>query len=225
MAISNIKEMLGTGIYSVSEAALYARISTGMMARWLFGNSKGKAVLESQYQSSEKVVSFLDLVQTLAIREIRQQHRINLKKIREAIKEAKEKHGMQYPFAMQHYTHLLGERIVINPPGSGLIEASGKHRGQRLFAFVELYLKNLSFDPNGVANAYTIFKHDNISIEMKPGIRFGEPLLPSGYTARVIRESISAEGGIEEAARAYGIPPSEAEASYLLFDHLWKPAA
>ena len=176
MVASNIREMLGTGIYSIQEAALYARLSSGMIGRWLFGNSKGKAVLESQYHSNEKLVSFLDLVQTLAIREIRQQHKINLKKVREAIREAKDKHGMQYPFAMQHYTYLKGEEIVINPPGVGLVEASGKHRGQKLFPFVELYLKSLSFDPSGIANIYTIFKHDNISIEMKPGIRFGEPM-------------------------------------------------
>ncbi len=221
-----IQEMLGSGIYTVQEAALYARVSPQMMSRWLFGNSTGKAVIDPQFASHEKLVSFLDLVQTLAIREIRLQKRVKLSKFREAIKVAKEKFKMSYPFAMRHCAYLWGEDIVISPPNEGYVEASGKHQGQRLFKFVELYLTNLSFDAKGLANNYTIYSHQDIGIHMKPTIRFGEPMLPSGYSAKAIWDSIGVEGGIDETAKAFGIPREEVEASYRLFvDCLGKTAA
>lgn len=61
---------------------------------------------------------------------------------------------------------------------------------------------------------------------MDPHTRFGEPLLPSGYTAMTIWDAIRAEGGIDRAAKAYGIPKEEAQAAYqFVVDHLGKTSA
>src|SRR5436305_15157494 len=97
---------LGNGLYSVAEAALYARVSRAMMTRWLFGGKSGQSVLQPQFGSDNRAVSFLDFIQTLAIREIRFQHKVPLSKFREAIKVAKDKHDLDYPFARKHCTYL-----------------------------------------------------------------------------------------------------------------------
>jgi hypothetical protein len=219
-------QMLGNGIYTLREAALYARVSSQMIARWLFGSQKGKGVVAPQFPDGEQLVSFLDLVQTLAIREIRLQRKIPLPKIRQAIKIAKEAFQMDYPFARHHVTYLLGDELVIRPTAEEYIEASGSRRGQRLFHFVEMYLDNLTFDRDGLARLYKIYEYEEIAIVMKPEIKFGEPMLPSGYSAMALWDSIRSEGGIEQAAKVYGIPKEEVAASYKFFvDFLGKSAA
>jgi hypothetical protein len=218
--------VLGNGLFTVSEAALYARVSPQMMARWLFGSKKGQSVVHPQFGSEGRFVSFLDLVQTLAIREIRMQKNVPLPKFRQAIRVAKEKFDLDYPFARQHCTYLFGDELVIAPPGEGFVEASGKHRGQRLFSFVEMYLKDLSFNPAGLANRYRIYTRDKVPIVMRPDMRFGEPLLPSGYSARSIWESLQTEGSIPRTAEVNGISVAEVEATYrFLVTYLGKSAA
>ncbi len=228
--IAKLQKKLGTGIYTISEAALFARVSPPLLARWLFGNKRGESVVVPQYDPHEKLVGFLDLVQTLAIREIRLQKKIGLQKIKQAVKFAKDHLGMSYPFAMRHVTFLLGDTLVIKRSSDDMdefIEASGAHRGQKLFNFVEFYLKDLSFDVNGLASRYQIFKSaDNVEITMDPRFRFGEPLLPSRYSAMTIWESVLVEGGIEPASKAYGIPKEEVEAAYkFVVNYLGRTAA
>lgn len=221
------KQHLGTGIYSVPEAALYARVSTAVLSRWVFGTASGQPVIEPQYGRDERVVSFLDLVQTLAVREIRLQRKVPLSKFRQAIRLAKERFGLDHPFARRHCTYLLGDELVIRPGPSRdeYVEASGRHTGQRLFPFVEMYLENLDFATDGLAAKYRIYTGP-VPVTMDPSVRFGEPLLPSGYTPFALWDAIKAEGGIDRAARAYGVPVEEVQTAYrFVSDHLGRVAA
>src|SRR5258708_1985764 len=104
-----ILKFVDTGLYSVAEAAIYARVPTALMARWVFGNKSGRGVIDQQVENDEKLVSFLDLIQTLAIREIRLQRRVSLSKFREAIQFAKKTLKLSFPFARRHCTYWNGE--------------------------------------------------------------------------------------------------------------------
>jgi uncharacterized protein (DUF433 family) len=56
---------------------------------------------------------------------------------------------------------------------------------------------------------------------MDPELRFGEPLvLNCKYSARALWEAVNAEGGVEEAAQAYGISPADANAAWNYYDSL-----
>ena len=218
-------QFLGKGMYTVAEAALYCRVTTKLMTRWLFGNSSGGPVMVPQFGTDERFVSFLDLVQTLAIREIRIHHKVTLPKIREAIKFAEDNFKLYHPFARHHCTYLYDDILLIRPDQAedDFIEASGRQKGQRRFTFVEMYLKSLDFTPDGLAYKYRIFTSNHrkpVLVTMDPKVRFGEPLLPSGYTALTIYEGIKVEGGVTQAAKAYGISVNEAEAAYQFADHL-----
>lgn len=218
-------QFLGKGMYTVAEAAMYCRVTTKLMTRWLFGNASAEAVMVPQFGTAERLVSFIDLVQTLAIREIRNHYKVPLPKIREAIKYAEEEWELYHPFARHHCTYLLNDKLIIRPvqDKDEFVEASGKKKGQRLIPFVEMYLKSLDFDPDGLAHKYRIFSSNHskpVAVTMDPKVRFGEPLLPSGYTALTIYEGIKAEGGVTQAAKAYGISVKEAEAAYQFADHL-----
>jgi hypothetical protein len=65
--MKNLQKFIGSGLYTIAEAALYARVKESLLRRWIFGDGR-RAVFDPQFGSHEKLVSFLDLVQTLAIR-------------------------------------------------------------------------------------------------------------------------------------------------------------
>src|SRR4051812_17888165 len=98
----------GVGLYTPAEAAFYARVRTQTLNRWLFGDSRGESVVTAQIKSDdEKIVTFRDFVQALAIRSIRTQYpKISLQKVRRAVDLAGEKLGVRHPFARPHKTYV-----------------------------------------------------------------------------------------------------------------------
>src|SRR5215218_3560740 len=103
-----LKPHIGKGLYTVREAALYSRVRPELLNRWLFGTATSKPVLTPQFGRAEKLVSFLDLVQTLAIRQIRLMYDVPVSKIRQALRWVKKHLDEDYPFARQHFTYLFG---------------------------------------------------------------------------------------------------------------------
>lgn len=208
------REKLGTGLFTVAEAALYARVSTKLISRWIYGTKADESVINPQYGSDERVVSFLDFVQTLAIREIRNTDNIPLQKIRQAVKLAKTKYGMEYPFAMHNVTFWDGNEVVICPTGDEfgpIVQASGKQVGQQYLKFMWGYMDKLEFRHGTICDLYGIFKHKETTIKMDPKIRFGEPMMPSGYSASHIWDAIHVERGVENVSKIYNIPLQEVE--------------
>ncbi len=222
MPATKFDKTLGSGLYSVSEAAFYAKVKPALLSRWLFATG-GRSVISPQFEfgKEDRLVSFLDFIQTLAIRDIRKQKKVPLEQIRNAIHVAEQRFGIDYPFARKHCTYLTtGNRLAICPNGKDFYEVCGKE-AQKLFSFAEHYLELLEYDSGGLAKNYTVFKSKHkspVSIVMDRGIRFGEPMLPSGYSALTIYDSIHAEGSEKRAAAVYGIPVQEAEAAKQFHD-------
>ncbi len=219
----------GTGLYTLPEAALYSRLHPAVLGRWLFGNKSGGRVLSPQLaDDEERAVTFLDFVQALAVRSIRQQHRLSLDKIRTAIERAEKDFGVKYPLARKHTTYLLGRDIQIFPEkGGNPIQLTGRNTGQICNRpIVELQLRDLGWDPEGLAESYRAFSWDGAEVLMDPAKHFGEPIVPScNYSARALWEAAETEGGIEAAAEVYGVAPHEVETACRYFDHLQLAAA
>jgi uncharacterized protein (DUF433 family) len=235
-----IADKIGLGIYSPAEAAFYARVSRGMMSRWVFGDSSGKPVIERQLRDSsesEKVVTFLDFVQTLAIREVRNRHGIPLQRIRQGVDEARQRYGIEYPLACRHTIYLFSDgrgkghgQIVIKQADDSdrvedrFVQLTGKDRGNLLMRpVVEIFLDDLQFDPKtGLASRYSpLTSPSGASIVLDPRRRFGEPIVdPGGYTAETLWDATNVEGGIEAAAEAYGITVDEVRLANQYFDTL-----
>jgi uncharacterized protein (DUF433 family) len=222
--------LLGKGLYSPSEAAVYARMRTRTLNRWLFGTSTAEPALIPQIPSdNERVVTFLDFVQLLAVRDIRSKHKVPLEKIRQAVETARKNH-IQYPFAVKHKTFLFGDmadeghgEVILEIKGK-LIQASGQARGNEVMPEVaELYMRDLYFDPkSGLATKYYPFGEAlHRAIVMDPKIRFGEPLVAKcGYTAEALLSAYQVEGGVEAAADAYGVAASDIESALRYYDLL-----
>jgi len=214
--------LLGVGLYTPREAALYARVSsTQKLVRWIHGSRVGDSVVNAQLSDDEsRTITFLDFIQALSIKTIRAQFpKVSLQKLRQAVEHASSKYGLLYPFAMPHTTFILDSDVVIKRPGDELdedeyVEITGKHRDQIIIHKVfEPYLKDVTFATDGskLAIMYTALRSRDgkIDVIMDPQRQFGQPILPSGYTAATLFDAYVSEGGIDAAAEMYEVNSDE----------------
>jgi len=217
--IKNISDKtISSGIYTIQEAALYSRISSKTLHRWFVGNQDGNHIIKINDElSSYKFIGFLDFIQVLAIRAIRQAYNIPLNRIREGIEKAQSDYSIEYPFARKHITMTDGKEIYIYEKDD-LINLTGKKSGQyNLRKIVELYLEDLCYDENGYANRWTPIT----GIVLRPELRFGEPIVEScGITAYTLYEAAQVEGSIESVAEIFEVNEEEVKLAYKYFDSL-----
>lgn len=244
--ITLVDPLVGVGLYAPDEAAQYARIKRETMARWIWGDSKGEAVVRAQLSAigeSEKLVTFLDFVQALAIRSVRisTKSKFPLQKIRKASIEAAGRYSLAFPLAARnHRIFIFGPRsapskceMVIEIGATEveaqerLLQLTGKKKGNYIIADIaEPFMEELDFGKSDYAEKFTAFVHKGRKIVMDPKMRLGEPYLPScGYTARALWDAYQSEGGIDHAARAYGVDKEDVEAAYKYFDYLINDSA
>src|SRR4051794_6634267 len=101
------EQLLVGGAYTHAEASTFARVqNVAKVRRWLFGSDVGRAALIPYYGEDRGVVSFFDVIQLMAIRDIRSNHHIGLDTIRQTIETAKQR-GIDYPFAQRHQTFVF----------------------------------------------------------------------------------------------------------------------
>src|ERR1041385_3347657 len=100
----------GTGLYTLGEAATYARIPLRTISSWFRRDSAMSRVFPGD---DSKIIGFLDFIQTLAVRNLRVHYDISLQKIRDAVERAKEEFNLDYPFARKHTTYLFDPQMWI----------------------------------------------------------------------------------------------------------------
>jgi hypothetical protein len=229
-------DLLGLGIYTVAEAATYARVSAAKLSRWILGTIKDHPAVIARLdpeRNEERWVTFLDFVQSMAIRDIRLKHRIHLDKIRDTVDMARSKFGISYPFARKHTTWLLGDDINLDIVGYGLIGTTGEHKRQlAMRPVVEQYLEDLSYDAEGLAKGYSPFSYKGYRIIFNPHVRFGEPMVvadkkakvkPCRYSVRALCDAFDSEGNYAAAARVMGVAQEAVEAARKYYFDYLKP--
>lgn len=217
-----LEEMIGggTGLYTLSETARYARMSPVTLSRWLKGDGYCERVFSVE---DTKVITFLDFVQALAVRNLRRHYNVKLQKIRDAVVRASADFELTHPFAYKHTTYLFENEIWIQPEGKTLTQISGKNHHQLGFTTViENFYKDISFDPEtGFADKYKAFERKGHQIMMNPKLRFGEPILDNcGYTPEALFEAAKSEGSVEAAAKIYGVSKEQVDICVEYFDYL-----
>jgi len=219
---------LGTGLYTLGEVAMYARMHPITVSRWFKGDDYCKRVLPLE---DAKVITFVDLMQVMAVRNLRVTYNVPLPKIRAAVVRAKENFSVDYPFAQEHTTYIFDGEVWIKPGGVSnetFIQLSGRAHGQQgITTVVERFMKDVSFNPvTKLANMYRAFHRDGHDIYMNPDVRFGEPILAgTGYTPHILFEAVKTEGSVEAAAKAYDVPPEKVEFCIDYIDYLQAKAA
>jgi uncharacterized protein (DUF433 family) len=237
------EDLLGIGLYSTSEAALYARVRTQLVANWMHGTAVNKAVIEPELGADEKkIVTFLDFIQTLAIRRIRNETRLSLQKIRNGYTKAREEYGVKFPFAVK--TTRIG---LFGPPANPqkqevfvclnatnddevkkYFQLTGKKHGNQLIGEVVMsYARFIDFSPyTGLACRYVSYKSDDGRVLMDPELHFGEPFIEScGYAAYTLFNAYQTELSVERAAKIHNVEPRDIRLAIDYFDYLNPVAA
>src|SRR5437773_5727084 len=120
-----------SGLYTVAEAAAYARMHVQTLKNWLYGGTAHDPLRQSQIPKAEgRFLTFIEFVEALAIRNLRANYHISFQKIRSAVNEAKSKYGVEYPFANKsHKTYLIGKDLHIVLAGEKHpIQLTGKEK-------------------------------------------------------------------------------------------------
>ncbi len=73
------------------------------------------------------LVSFVDLIQMLAVRAIRHKRNLSLQSIRAVARVAEDECGFNFPFAPDTQAFLFGKEVVLRLPDDTYITATGKH--------------------------------------------------------------------------------------------------
>lgn len=225
MVANSVEKLVGIGLYTPREAARFARVSTPLVTRWLFGNRAGASVVDAELREhEERFVTFQDFVQVLAIRAIRSEFNISLQKIRGAVEHARNHYGVEYPFAVPHQTYLFGEEIVIRLKDD-LYQISGRGKDQQMIREVaQLYMEDLHFDGKRPVK-YDIFEHGGETVTMAPEVSLGQPRLACGYTADALLQAFQTEGSIDLAAKVMGVSTDDIKLALRFDDFLQTPAS
>jgi len=211
-----IEESIKTasGLYTVAEAATYARMHVQTLNNWLFGGTAHDPLRGSQIPKEEgKFLTFIEFIEALAIRNLRANYNISFQKIRAAVNEAKTKYNVDYPFANRfHKTYLIGKDLHIILAGEeNPIQLTGKEKGQEsIRACLEQFMHDLEWNPNNVAAAYIAYRYPakdrSVIIKMRPNQFFGAPIVEgTGYTAETLWKAALAEGSEQKAAEYYEV--------------------
>jgi uncharacterized protein (DUF433 family) len=208
------------GIYTVEQAAHLARVQPRLLRRWLDGSSDAApALLRRIPKNDAGTLGFVDLIQVMAVRAIRQGEirspwkkdpvSWSLQKLRKTVEQA-ERSGIQYPFARKHKTYLFCDDIVIEYEDGSLITVTGKYRQQHLIkSVVEIYLDKLTFDPvTELAVGYTPMadESNNRKIVLRPTLKYGAPVvMPCGISVATLVDAVDSEGSVRAAADMYEV--------------------
>jgi uncharacterized protein (DUF433 family) len=217
--VSVLDAAMDTGLYSIPEAARYAKMHQNSLRNWFAGGSDREPIRKLEIDSPDfKAITFLDLIEAVAIRSFRVDYNVSFQKIREAVRNAKDKYGIDHPFAHEkHKTVLVGKDLhIFIGEDADPVQLTGKLIGQKsMKPCIEAYIKDLEFDLSGMAKLYTAFRYKDQQVIMTPKFHFGEPAIrENGYTAKTLYGAAIAEGSLERAAELYEATVNAVEAAY-----------
>lgn len=205
------QDWINLGAYTLSQAAKLLGVRSDMVGRWIYGDKISEAAVLAQRQALKgELITFLDLIQAMAIHELRRQKSLSLHKIRQTVKAANDL-GIEFPFARKHTTYIFRDEVVIRASDGRIIQATGKHCKQDLMEEILYpYWEHIGFDKFGVASIYTALRDGYRRVELSPAINFGAPtVLPCGYTVDTLVSSVDAEGSVDAAAEVCNVNPSD----------------
>jgi uncharacterized protein (DUF433 family) len=209
----NLEQRLlnGEGLYSLRDAAYYARIPQQTLSAWFFGRGEEKYRHASLSDLPEKLLTFEEFIEAIAIRYLREKG-FTLKAILAALTQAELLCNATRVFTnpdFDFWAEKDSKRLYVAPHKGPPIGLDGKKEiGQMsLQPIIKDYLRLIEFDNNHKAAVYRPLRNDDFNIALNPTRSFGEPIVEQvGYPARTLLRALKEEGSIEKAAWMYGVP-------------------
>lgn len=218
------KELIGIGIYSVSEAHRLTGVSRDSIVRWMCGYQKkqGDKVVSKpalwkaeigRYDDDAIALSFRDLMEIRFIDAFKK-HGVSWTKIRAAAEFAEKELKDDHPFSTKRF-QTDGKRIFAE--NAELLDLDTQNFQYALHEVIrQSFVKSIEFMGN-IPSAWWVA--DNKHIIVDPQRNFGKPTLDkSGIQTLIIAKAIEAERDISAVARSYDITLAAARAA-VNFEH------
>ncbi len=199
--------------YSIGDAARYLRIPRSTIRSWTVGQSYSVKDGSNFFRplidipkNKPYLLSFTNLVEVHILRAIRQHHKIQLNKIREALDFLDEKFQVPHPLAKEVF-RTNGVDLFIERYGE-LIDAS--NGGKRdLKAALNAHLERIEPDDSGLAIRLYPFTRSHEAenprfVVIDPRIAFGRlTIAGTGIPTDILKERYWAGDSIEDLAEDY----------------------
>lgn len=200
--------------YRYSDAAKYLNLPLPTLRSWIRGRWYETKHERRRFQPvfhlpnpDVPLLSFTTLVEAYVLSGLRREHRVDLDKIRVAIRYVEKKFHSKHPLA-EHQFQTNGVDVFVEHYGD-LINAS--RDGQLAMKQVlQEYLTRVDHDPSGrAARLYPFLRLSGTaqpkSVVIDPYVSFGKPVIAgTGLPTRVVAERYKAGESIPEIARDYG---------------------
>jgi uncharacterized protein (DUF433 family) len=200
--------------YRFVDAAKYLNIPSPTLRSWIKGyyyKIKGgrrffKPIL-SLPDPNIPLLSYTNLVEIFVLSSLRRKHRIDLHKIRVAIRSLENQFGSRHPLA-EHRFETNGIDIFVEKYGQ-LINV-GRDGQLAMRQVLHNYLTRVEHDPSGkAARLYPFIRLNGTeqpkNIVINPYVSFGKPVITgTGLPTRVVAERYKAGDSIPQIARDYG---------------------
>ncbi|USQ95834.1 DUF433 domain-containing protein [Caulobacter sp. RL271] len=215
---------VGTGVYTVPQAARLIGAPSNKVRRWIFGGRGQKSIIEPDYEPIDGVnaLSFHDLIEARFIRAFREKG-VSFQHLRKVASKAREDLKTVHPFASAKFV-TDGRRIILDE-----IDEAGRRslvdylNDQRNFEHLvrDTILDGVSFDACDLAETWQPRAADAPGIIIDPRRAFGAPILArTGIRSEVIARSAKAEGSLSAVALAFGITEAEVKQALLFEERL-----
>lgn len=185
------------GNYTFSEAAKYLETNGRTLKRWFLED--GAPLRDPVYlDNGTPLLTFQDFIEAFVVKILRQ--RFSMRKIREAVRSARDNYQIDYPFSDSRHSVSADKtdlHIYIHNEQTPTQLTGKRLKGQRSFPeLIEPYLKRISYDEHTFKAtefiAANYFGHD---ITINPRFLLGEPRpRDCPFTAATLWRSCVAEG-------------------------------
>lgn len=217
--------LIGVGLYTAAEAALYTGISVKDIRRWMFGYSAhgvNHAGLWTPELSAidDNLLGFHDLLEIRFVHAFRQ-HGVSLQAIRSASIQAREMFDQRYPFTCKRF-QTDGRDIfatVLDETGDeALLDLVKRQWAFKQVIKPSLY-EGIDYTGEGSAQRWFPLKRSK-AVVLDPARNFGKPVLTSvGIDTSAIYQSYQAEGqDAKRVAMIFEIPTAAVDAA-VAFEH------
>jgi hypothetical protein len=218
------------GAYTPAQVSALAGVeSPAKVRRWLLGDTMGQAALEAFYGTESGVLSFIDLIQIVALQRIRKHRDVPLPRLRDAMRRAKEEYGIDFALARRHRLLKFGRELVLElgEETKQFVQLTGRHRANLLIPkVVEPILKQVAYDPrDGRASRWMPMRGAGCAVVLSPEFNMGAPVVsPGNVGVQALCDVAEGEGSPLRAAVMFGVGVEEVRLAVRFRNRIGKAA-
>lgn len=220
-------ELLGKGIYSLSDASFLTSIKKTKINRWVKGYKRNDirfgSVIPGDFApiNDQYAISFLDLIELFFINAF-MEYGVSLQTIRKAYIKAQEYIGHEHPFSSKRFK-TDGKKIIAQVDDLTLINLLNDQFAIK--KILDPFLKDVfDFEEDIINRLWPLGKDHQVVID--PTRSFGKPIVDrEGVPVEVLYNAFKVENSIEVVGEWYDVSPESVGDAVMYYNHRLLDAA